>query len=237
MKPILLTRYILLAIGIPVLLATFLLGRNTWNFIQNSEKITGKVVAYDSHPNVDRDPTDVKLISPVVEFKANNETIKFVSKLNDESPKYKIGDQVPVLYQKDHPEKAQINDFYLLWRKTILAAAFGFVLTLIGVILYYRSKRSDKKKILLKKHGVLIEAKFEKVKKASSKFMQKFPYHIIATWTDPATSKEHLFESDYIWFDPSDYIKGKKIMVYADKNNLNKYYMDIDFLPDANDVE
>ncbi|MNC77488.1 hypothetical protein D3C75_1294550 [compost metagenome] len=54
---------------------------------------------------------------------------------------------------------------------------------------------------------------------------------IRSQWLNPRTSEVHLFESDNIWFDPSDYLKDESISVFIDKKNPKKYHVDISFLP------
>jgi hypothetical protein len=57
------------------------------------------------------------------------------------------------------------------------------------------------------------------------------PYHIISQSPDPASNTVRVFESENIWFDPSEYIKEETIDVLVDPNNPRKYVMDISFLP------
>ncbi|MNH47046.1 hypothetical protein D3C79_1101060 [compost metagenome] len=59
----------------------------------------------------------------------------------------------------------------------------------------------------------------------------RHPYVIRSQWLNPRTSEVHLFESDNIWFDPSDYLKDESISVFIDKKNPKKYHVDITFLP------
>ena len=56
---------------------------------------------------------------------------------------------------------------------------------------------------------------------------------IVSQWQNPATSKLHIFESDNIWFDPTDFIKTDKIKVWIDRKNPKKYMVDLSFLPEV----
>ena len=57
------------------------------------------------------------------------------------------------------------------------------------------------------------------------------PFLILTQWLNPATSELHIFESNNIWFDPTNHIKTKKIRVFIDRKNPKKYYVDLSFLP------
>ena len=41
----------------------------------------------------------------------------------------------------------------------------------------------------------------------------------------------HVFESDNVWFDPTSYVKGRKITVFIENDNPKKYLVDLSFLP------
>ena len=75
-------------------------------------------------------------------------------------------------------------------------------------------------------------AKFQSVKiNRSFKVNGRNPYQILAHWQNPATSELHVFVSDNIWFDPTDYIDQDDIVVLIDKDNPSSYYVDTSFLP------
>jgi hypothetical protein len=57
------------------------------------------------------------------------------------------------------------------------------------------------------------------------------PYQIISQAPDPASNTVRVFESENIWFDPSEYIKSETIDVLLHPENPKKYVMDISFLP------
>jgi hypothetical protein len=57
------------------------------------------------------------------------------------------------------------------------------------------------------------------------------PYQIVSQSSDAASNTVRLFQSENIWFDPSEYIKGEVIDVLVDPNDPKRYVMDISFLP------
>jgi len=66
--------------------------------------------------------------------------------------------------------------------------------------------------------------------KIESRFWQAtFPFRGVATG-DKLKSETHTFENDNLWYDPTDQIDRKKITVYIELNNPEKYYIDLTFL-------
>jgi len=59
------------------------------------------------------------------------------------------------------------------------------------------------------------------------------PWRISSQWLDPKTNMVRIFHSENLWFDPSGFMKRKKVTVLLDPNNPKRYHMDISFLPDV----
>ena len=84
----------------------------------------------------------------------------------------------------------------------------------------------------MKRSGTPIKAKYESVEiNRSLKVNGKRPYKIHAQWLNPETDEVHIFDSDNIWFDPTDYITDDEITVLIDKKNPKRYFVDTSFLP------
>ena len=45
-----------------------------------------------------------------------------------------------------------------------------------------------------------------------------------------------VFHSENLWFDPSSFMKRRKVTVLLDPNNPKRYYMDVTFLPQLEDA-
>jgi hypothetical protein len=104
--------------------------------------------------------------------------------------------------------------------------------TAIGTAMVVVPIRRRRLESFLKTNGVPVEATFESVEQNTSmKVNGQSPWRVLAQWLDPATSQVHVFKSDNLWFDPSDYIKDRKINVFMDRGNPKKYYVDLSFLP------
>ncbi len=110
----------------------------------------------------------------------------------------------------------------------ILGLAFG---SIGGGILghgWWRTRRDAE----LRAHGHRIEADFQQVElNTTLEVNGSNPFRIVAQWHDHSRNEVHIFKSDNLWFDPSDFVQGKKIPVFLDAGNPSKYLVDLSFLP------
>lgn len=114
----------------------------------------------------------------------------------------------------------------------MIIGVIGLVFFIIGgsIIAYGIRKKNILKK--LKQNGMKIEADFQNVSVNTSLAVNgEHPFVIISQWQNPKTSELHIFKSDNIWFDPTDFIKTDKINVLIDRENLKRYSVDLSFLP------
>jgi len=59
------------------------------------------------------------------------------------------------------------------------------------------------------------------------------PYVLECHYRDPATGALHVFRSRNLFFYPAE-LENRRIRVYTDRNNLNRYYLDVEsLLPDV----
>lgn len=85
----------------------------------------------------------------------------------------------------------------------------------------------------LKQNGKRIDTDFQSVAiNTSLKVNSRSPFQILTQWQNPVTSKIHIFKSENIWYNPTDYVKTDTLKVVIDANNPKKYFMDISFLPE-----
>ncbi len=86
--------------------------------------------------------------SPFVKFTTKEgETITFLSKLevNVDFFDYTIGQEVEVIYNKDNPKQAEINDFWERNVAQVYLASFGFFLMLLGLFIRRRFLKKARK--------------------------------------------------------------------------------------------
>lgn len=83
----------------------------------------------------------------------------------------------------------------------------------------------------VKEKGLPIYATIEEIEK--NQWIQvhgKHPYQILAKYVDHGTMDIYYFKSEYLWFDPTPFIKKKFVRIYIDPDNVENYCMDIERL-------
>lgn len=231
MKALKIIKYTFTIIGTLMLIGSFFILKNTNDFLKTSISSQGTVIDMSRSNSSDNSTT----YAPVVEFvDKKGHSYEFRSSTSSNPPSYSIGEQVEIYYNPKAPNKAKIKGFFSLWGGGTIVAGLGFVFFAIGASLFLFDRK--KKNLLknLKLNGTRIDADFISINiNYSFSVNGRNPYQIITQWQNPSTSKLHIFKSDNIWFDPTDYITKDKIKVLIDKRNPKKYVVDLSFLPEV----
>ena len=142
---------------------------------------------------------------------------------------YHNGDQVVVYYQIDNPDKCRISDGKKSGKKVLF---WGFIVLLFNMFLVYYSRKKDLIEKRFKTDGRKVEAQILKIEiDMETTVQQRHPYFIDCKWSDPITGKEYRHTIRYIWTDPKTLLAGRStIDVYIDRNDPEKYFMDVAFL-------
>lgn len=220
--------------GIGMLIGAFSSYRNTSSFVKEASKAEGTVVdivLVDMGVNTRRTSSVYK---PTIHFiNHEGEKVEFTSSVGTNPPSYSKGQKVEILYRPTEPQNATINDFVSLWSDSFILAAMGGGFFIIGMIVMSIPlvfvERNNK---YLEKSGVPIQTKFQSVEVNTSLSVNGVhPFVVLTQWQHPSTSELHIFRSNDLWFDPSDFIKSERITVFIEENNPKKYYVDLSFLP------
>lgn len=236
MKAVAIVRIVMLVLGVAMLAAAVYMYGNTRSFLAGAVRANGTVVALQRTESLEHDDHHTyQTVSyfPIVQFTdASGKRIEFTSDSGSNPPAWSRGDKVEVLYHADAPEKARINSFMSLWFGPLLVGGLGVVFTAVGIVLIVVPMRRKRQESFLKTNGVPVEASFDSVERNTTVTVNgQSPWRVLAQWLDPATSQVHVFKSDNLWFDPSAYIKDRKINVFIDRANPKRYYVDLSFLP------
>lgn len=228
MKVIAIVKYSFTLVGIGMLIGAFFLYRNTELFLAEATKTEGIVVDLLRFKS-----SDSITYKPVVQFiDQNAQIIEFTSTSGSNPPSYSKGQIVEVFYLPTAPQNAKINGFFSLWGASIIIASLGSVFFLIGAGLILAGTLGGRKDKYLRKSGIPIETDYQSIEvNTALSVNDAHPFRVLTQWQDPSTSELHIFKSNNIWFDPSDYIKNNKITVFIDKDNPKKYLVDLSFLP------
>jgi hypothetical protein len=228
MNSVSILKYVFAILGAGMLVGAGAMRANTRSFLAHASAAQGTVVALQSKRSSDGSTT----YSPVVRFKHGAQLIEFTSQTSSSPPGYHVGETVPVRYLETNPYDAKLDSYFSLWGGALIVGGLGAVFLLIGggmILVPLRRKRVDD---YLAHEGVPVEADIQSVGVNTAVSVNgRNPFRIVAQWQDPATSQVHVFESHNIWFDPSSFIKQKRIRVFVDRANPKKYYVDVSFLP------
>jgi hypothetical protein len=217
-----------LVVGIALLVASAFLLLNTRDFLSEAVITEGTVLEL-----VESRSSDSITYRPVVQFtNESGQLVSFTSSTSSNPPSYSPGQQVEVLYQPGERNSPRINSFFSLWGAEAILAGIGVVFLLAGVILMFVPEFRRRKGESLKQNGVPIDTHYQGVE-LNTRFSVngRHPFQVITQWQNPATSEVHMFKSQNIWFDPSNYIHTDTITVFYEKGDLQQYYVDISFLP------
>lgn len=170
---------------------------------------------------------------PIVEFTtATGKRIRFRGGVASAPPIFHPGEAVTVFYEPSRPEEAKINTLSELWLLPLVAGGSGVLLILIGgcPLLYFMFKR--RRSAWLREYGQHIQADVtEIILDVRLSLNGQHPCRLIAQWQDPKDQMLHTFMSDAIWFDPTPFVKTKKIDVLINPVKMSQYLIDLSFLP------
>jgi hypothetical protein len=217
---------IFLGVGILMLFGALVFWNKTRSFLARAHQASGTVVELIEV----RDNEGSSMWKPVVAFTANGRKTTFTDSVSSRPAAYDVGEAVTVLYL---PGEAHIKGFSSLWLGTTILGGLGVVFTGIGAGIVFGMRAGEKKKHYLLAYGNAIETEIQGVDRNTGVEVNgQNPWRISSQWLDPKTNLVRIFHSENLWFDPSSFMKRKKVTVLVDPNNPKRYHMDISFLPD-----
>jgi hypothetical protein len=107
--------------GLAFFAAAFLEGTQTYRFMHKAEEMDGSVAQVDNH-GFTLEIVFKPAVATEVAFPQNGLLFN-----------YKMGDQVPVLYDPDIPSIASLDNFSALWFRTATRLIAGIILFGIGL--------------------------------------------------------------------------------------------------------
>lgn len=220
------------AIGVLLLAVALFLAIKTIRFVSSSELTTGVVVdiVSISSGTIDRDYT------PVVRYVPRRGDTLTYQPTWSSSFMYPIGQRVPVYFNPNRPEEAEIKSFTAQWFGTMISFLLGAVYGGIGggMLLHAERKRRLMKWLKQPGNAECVKASIISVRKNTSYSENNIhPFHITCQWTQSATKRTFLFKSENMWFDPTPYLTSEMIDVLINPQNPRQYWVDISFLLNA----
>lgn len=219
-----------LGVGLLMLFIALALWNKTRNFLARAHQASGTVVELIEV----RDNEGSSLWKPVVAFTDDRgRKTRFTDSVSSRPAAYDVGEAVTVLYLPGETGEVHIKGFSSLWLGTSILGGIGFVFTAIGAGIVFANRAGEKKKHYLMAYGTAIETEIQGVDRNTGvEINGQNPWRISSQWLDPKSNTVRIFHSENLWFDPSSFMKRKKVTVLLDPNNPKRYHMDISFLPD-----
>ncbi len=219
---------LILVIGIPFAVVSIFELKNTLNLLSNSHKTLGKIVGIEE----ERRRNSGDMYSPVIKYKSiSGDEYVYHSSTKTGYTSYKIGQEIELIYDKNNPQNARVNSFLDIWFLTIIMGVGGWASTIGGIVLLLFTLKKKRLEGYLKNHGQKILTDFVDVGRGIVEINGESGYVINCQWLNPQDNILYTFKSDDIWFDPTNYVKDKKIEVLINPKDLSKYYVDLSFLP------
>lgn len=212
-------------IGLPfALVGLLLLGLciffiyNDSTFDEKYVMVSAEIVDIYSHRDSDGDTDHTVYVS----YEYEGELYPNV-RLNYYTSSMRIGKSVDVYINPDSPAKLHFKAGMVVY---ISLGIMGAMFSAVGFgLLIVAFRGSIKNRLVDREQGELVYATVASMGDANFSVNGARTYRITATWDDP-DGITHDFKSEYLFFDPSGYIKeGEHIRVYVDPKNYKKYYM------------
>lgn len=221
-------KYVFSLVGLTMLAGAFYAYKSTKTFLETATRTEGTVIEL---VRTRSDGSD--MYKPVVHFVSQGgKTIEFTSSTSSSPPSYSVDEKVEVFYDPAKPEHAEINSFFELWGVSAIFGGLGAIFFLVGFGIIIGTTVKARRNEYLRTRGTPIETDLQSVQINNSfEVNGKHPYKVLTQWFNPFTSEVHVFESENVWFDPTQYLKGRKITVFIENDNPKKYLVDLSFLP------
>lgn len=113
-----------------------------------------------------------------------------------------------------------------------IATALGAALLAIGGGMALYRDRKARLALRLRAQGQVIQARIQGVEpNVAVSVNGRHPFVVLCQWQNPQTKEVHVFRSENLWFDPSDYLKRPQVLVFIEPENPRRYLVDLSFLP------
>jgi hypothetical protein len=208
------------AFGLVMLAVAAYTAHSTLSFRESASSAEGSVVAIDGG-------------RPVVEFvDSAGASHRVVGTVSSNPPAYDVGERVTVWHRPDRPDDARIDGFLESWFLPTLFGGLGTVFGSIGAGFWLSALRKRRLHAWLRQFGMRIQAKYTGVMLDTSvRINGRHPWRLTAQWQHPATGVVHTFESDALYFDPTDFVKRETVEVWVDTQDPRRHHLDTAFLP------
>jgi len=226
-------RNIFLLVGLALLAGTVWWAVSTRSFVARAAVAQGTVVALAPSSG----SKNSTVYHPVVDYVLpGGQMVEIRSSSGSNPPAYSVGEKVEVLYLPDRPREGRIRGVFSLWGGPLILGGLGLVFSGIGGGMKLAALSKARRVADLRQQGTPVQTAFQAVElNTSLQVNGRHPFQVVTQWLNPATGKLHVFHSDNLWFDPTEFAQERKITVFLDPANPKRYAMDLSFLPELAD--
>jgi len=223
-------KYAFVVVGLGMVVGAYFIYDYNVSFIESATETEGTVTELVQSRSSDNNSYYYK---PVVRFNTSDgQIVEFMSSTGSNPASYSVGEKVTILYLPSDPQNAKIKGYFSLYGAAVIVGGIGSAFFLVGLTFFIVTKLKNKKEKYLEQHGTPIETKFQSVQlNKGFEVNGRHPFQVLTQWQNPSTSEIHIFRSNNIWYDPTQYIGDRSITVFIERNNPNKYFVDVSFLP------
>lgn len=219
--------FIFTMLGFLMLLGGGLWAQKTFSFKNQAQVVEGEVVALVANRG-----SDSTTYAPKYSFIVVGQQYTVISNTSSNPAAYSVGEKVSVLFDPSNPFEARIDSFMGLWFGPILISVMGSIFLLVGVIPLFLLWRRGSNIEHLMRQGMPVMAEYQRVESAKLGDNGKAEFFIIARWHERQSNQLHVYRSDALGFDPSEFLSPKQLItVLVNKQKPDVYYMDTSFLP------
>ena len=222
-------------VGLGMGVGEFFILKNLYEFRSQAQVAMGEVTGYSSS----RGSKGGTMYTPLVQYHipapegGSGERFEISGNVRSSSRGYDIGERVAVLYRPEAPEQGRIDSFVEQW---LLPLVFGFFALVFGGIasaFLVAEIRRLRMYAWLQHSGMTVQARITEVgRNTRLKVNGRSPWVIRAQWQHPVTQAIHVFESENLWYDPSEYVDRRdQCPVRVDADDPSRYRVDIEWLP------
>lgn len=113
-------------------------------------------------------------------------------------------------------------------KELILLSLIGLPFLILGIafLVYLLLLKKRQKRLISEGNYVLAGISGVQIN-YNVRVNRKCPYTVECTYQD-SNGTIHIFQSEDIFFDPTNLFTGNMVKVYVDRDNYKKYYVDID---------
>jgi hypothetical protein len=198
---------------------------NEYTFISRSIKTTGEVTKL-----IEGSSRGHSVLYPEITFKTLDDDEVQFKQQSAGNAHYQLHDAVPVIYDKNYPSNAQIDNAFLQWITPSVMLIFGIIFSYASIQLLYLDYLNPRRKAYLQQNGRRLDTQFVTTQVAifTGSMRSKRPIGWRVKTLYQEGNKKYYFYSQMLKSDPQPIINKfhiTSVPVWVDMKSMKKYYV------------